>query len=142
MNKYYEALNYLNEIALGDNEFTEDIEVKEEMKKRRDLAYTTLKELLDNHKGGVKFEDIRRVGELRAQHEKVTDNLKQIKECSGTFLEQSSYIYSWTTKAWTDEEKEETSEVIKEELYNRNRKKLLEIEEQLRELGVELWSIR
>ena len=50
----------------------------------------------------------------------------------GTFLEQ------WTTKAWTDEEKEETSEAIKEELYNRNRKKLLEIEEQLRELGVEL----
>jgi len=132
MNKYYEALNYLNEIALGDNEFTEDIEVKEEMEKRRDLAYTTLKELLDNHKGGVKFEDIRRVGELRAQHEKVTDNLKQIKRMRGTFLEQ------WTTKAWTDEEKEETSEVIKEELYNRNRKKLLEIEEQLRELGVEL----
>lgn len=130
MNKYYEALNYLNEIALGDNEFTEDIEVKEEMEKRRDLAYTTLKELLDNHKGGV--------GELRAQHEKVTDNLKQIKRMRGTFLEQSSYIYSWTTKAWTDEEKEETSEVIKEELYNRNRKKLLEIEEQLRELGVEL----
>ena len=29
------------------------------MEKRRDLAYTTLKELLDNHKGGVKFEDIR-----------------------------------------------------------------------------------
>jgi hypothetical protein len=81
MNKYYEALNYLNEIALGDNEFTEDIEVKEEMEKRRDLAYTTLKELLDNHKGGVKFEDIRRVGELRAQHEKVTDN-KELNELS------------------------------------------------------------
>jgi len=77
MNKYYEALNYLNEIALGDNEFTEDIEVKEEMEKRRDLAYTTLKELLDNHKGGVKFEDIRRVGELRAQHEKVTAAAKR-----------------------------------------------------------------